>query len=401
MSWSLFNRDPRRLGPYEVLGRLGKGGAGFVFKALHPQSGVLVAIKVLCRAEALDPVAMKRFEQEFQATRLLQNPHIVPGLDFGYEGASPYLVMEYVEGESLGNYLKKVGRMAEVDAVRLAVQIAEALHCAHEQGLIHRDVNPNNIMLAGNGTARLTDFGLVKATESQQNLTMTATSLGTPCYMAPEQLADAKRIDGRCDVYALAATLYKAITGESPYSAAALGITIRKKLEGDIEPPRNLVPNVSPRVDLTIMRALSVSPAMRPESCAAFVRDLTGKELTLSEAQAPCADPAFIIQPSADRRGAVRRACRLTSQCSPVFVRSGQAWNAEIQDISVQGLGLALARRFERGTVLKLALANEAIGSLMARVVRTQAQEPGVWLLGCQFTRNLDDADICALLAKK
>src|SRR5437762_13106932 len=86
MNWSLFNRNPRRLGPYEVLGRLGKGGAGAVFKARHPQSGAVVAIKVLCRDEAFDPVSMKRFEQEFHATRVLQNPHIVPGLDSGYEG---------------------------------------------------------------------------------------------------------------------------------------------------------------------------------------------------------------------------------------------------------------------------------------------------------------------------
>src|ERR1700730_15500037 len=238
MSWNFLQRDPRRLGPYEVIAKIGKGSAGSVFKARHTGTGAVVAIKVLCLDAAADPISMKRFEQEYLATRLLISPHIVHSRDLGYEGSAPYLVMEFVEGMTLTNHLKSVGRMTENDALRMIVQVARALHYSHERGMIHRDVNPGNIMMSTGGQARLTDFGLVKSLESGLNLTVTALSLGTPCFMAPEQFHDAKRIDRRCDVYGLAATLYKALTGESPYNSRALGATVRKKLDGEVTAPR-------------------------------------------------------------------------------------------------------------------------------------------------------------------
>ena len=273
MSWNFFQRDPRRLGPYEVIAKIGKGSAGSVFKARHSGTGALVAIKVLCLDAARDPISMKRFEQEFLATRSLISPHIVHSLDFGREGAAPYLVMEFVEGMSLTNHLKSVGRMTESDALLMIVQVAQALHYSHERGIIHRDVNPANIMLSADGQARLTDFGLVKSLESSQNLTVTATALGTPCFMAPEQFEDAKRIDHRCDIYGLAATLYKALTGESPYNARALGGTVRKKLDGEITAPRLLVPGLNMRIDWAIMRA----QAWKPRDAAGSLRGIRAR----------------------------------------------------------------------------------------------------------------------------
>src|SRR5262249_12151332 len=157
---------------------------------------------------------------------------------------------------------------------------------------------------------------LVKSLEGGLSLTKTAMCLGTPCFMAPEQFQDAKRIDQRCDVYGLAASLYKAVTGESPYSARAYGTTVRKKLDGDLVPPRQLVPELSMRVDWAIMRALSVSPLMRPESCADFIRDLTGKDL-LREDEETQRDGATPLSEGPDapleeeRRAAVRYPCRM------------------------------------------------------------------------------------------
>jgi serine/threonine protein kinase len=404
MSWSLFQRDPRRLGPYEVIAKIGKGSAGSVFKARHTGTGAVVAIKVLGLDSARDPISMKRFEQEFHATRSLISPHIVHSLDFGREGAAPYLVMEFVEGISLTNHLKSVGRMTERDALRMIVQVAQALHYSHERGMIHRDVNPGNIMLSADGQARLTDFGLVKSMDSGQNLTVTAMSLGTPCFMAPEQFHDAKRIDRRCDVYGLAATLYKALTGVSPYNSRALGATVRLKLNGEITAPRLLIPGLSMRVDWAIMRALSVSPAMRQDSCAAFVRDLTGKDLMEPSRpeRAASADGVRSERPVVERRAAIRYPCRLPSLCLPTRDKGQKSWEAEVTNISTQGLGIVLGRRFERGTVLELAwsqIHQDVAGSLMARVARTQAHDPGSWFLGCELAHLLGDDDIRALLA--
>jgi serine/threonine-protein kinase len=216
MVWTLLRRERRTIGPYELVAKLGKGSAGSVFKARHGVTGNFVAIKVLGCEDAHDPVALKRFEQEFRATCILNHPHIVRGLDLGCDGHLPYFVMEFVEGESLGQHLKVTGRLAEYEALSIIIQIAQALHHAHQRGMIHRDVKPGNILLATDGVARLTDFGLVKCLESCQNLTATATSLGTACFMAPEQFDDSKRIDQRCDIYALAASLYMTVTGVVP-----------------------------------------------------------------------------------------------------------------------------------------------------------------------------------------
>jgi serine/threonine protein kinase len=406
MSWGLFQRDPRQIGGYEVLAKIGKGTSGSVFKARHLETGTLVAIKVLSRAASRDAVSSQRFQQEIRASQALDDAHIVRGLEFGHEGTVPYLVMEFVDGVNLRSHLDRVGRMSEKDALRMATQIAQALQRAHAQGMIHRDVNPGNILLSADGRARLTDFGLVKSLESGLNLTATAMSLGTPCFMAPEQFHDAKRIDQRCDVYGLAATLYKALTGESPYNARAYGITVRKKLDGDVVPPRQLVTDLSMRVDWAIMRALSVSPMMRPESCAEFVRDLTGKDLLPLEKPAQQLDhrgrldPNLAAQPEAERRGAIRYPCRFDNVYLTAVGKGQSSWNAEVRNISMSGLGLVLARRFERGTILALDWQHameEVRGSMMARVIRAQAQGSEGWLLGCQLAQSLEDDELRVL----
>jgi serine/threonine protein kinase len=227
MAWTLFRREPGKIGPYVILATLGRGTAGSVFKARHAHTGAVVALKVLCPGEVLDPLSLRRFEQEFRAACALDDPHVVRALDFGQDGGAHYLAMEFIDGQSLGDLLEARVRLPEAEVLRIAAQVGQALHRAHGLGLIHRDVKPANILLDGAARARLTDFGVVKWLEGEEGLTATGSFLGTPCFMAPEQFQDSKRVDPRCDVYGLAATVYMALTGEPPFRARGYLSTVR------------------------------------------------------------------------------------------------------------------------------------------------------------------------------
>jgi serine/threonine-protein kinase len=398
MSWNLFQRSPRQIGPYEVLAKIGRGSYGSVFKARHRESGELVAIKLLSDSATRDPILLKRFQQEIVASRALEHPYIVRGLDFG-DTPAPYLVMEFVDGVSLMSHLKAAGRMAERQALQITTQIAQALEYAHQRGMIHRDVHPGNILLTAAGRARLTDFGLVKCPESGLNLTATAVSLGTPCFMAPEQFEDAKRIDRRCDIYGLAATLYRTVTGERPYKAPGYGATIRKKLDGEIVPPRQLTPGLSLRVDWAILRALSVSPVMRPASCAEFIHDLTGRQLP---AGAP-RRPALHASQDKERRLAVRHPCRF-ERVRVWPASGGSSWQAQLSNLSTTGLAVVVNGRLEPGAVLAVqppSFLQDSLDSMTARVIHAQAQGPDTWVLGCQLEQDLGEECSRILLGRE
>jgi serine/threonine protein kinase len=234
-----------------------------------------------------NPVVLKRFEQEYNVAKQIDHPNIVKALDFGKEGTTHYLVMEFVEGESLGQKLERDGRMDEAEAIRIVSQVAEALQKAHKQGMIHRDVKPDNILITPDGQARLTDLGLVKELDADLNLTRTGRGLGTPHFMAPEQFRNAKKADARCDIYSLGATLYMMVTGELPFKSNGPLDAWMKKINNEIEPPRKVNPDMSERVDWAIRRAISSEPVHRPETCREFIEDLTGhstKKLSSTDA---------------------------------------------------------------------------------------------------------------------
>jgi serine/threonine protein kinase len=184
--------------------------------------------------------------------------------------------MEFVEGESLGQKIDREGGLPENEAIRLIAQVAQGLHRAHKQNLVHRDVKPDNILVNASGSAKLADLGLVKETETDLNLTRTGRGLGTPHFMAPEQFRNAKNADARCDIYSLGATLYMMVTGELPFKSNGPLDAWMKKIQNDLTPPRQLVPTLSERLDWAIMRAMSADPSKRPATCREFVEDLTG-----------------------------------------------------------------------------------------------------------------------------
>jgi len=264
-------------GEYDVVSKIAEGGMGSVYKGKHQTTGELVAIKVLSPQMAKNQVLRRRLEQEYIAARTLDHPNIVRALAFSNEGAAPYLVMEFVEGESLGQRIERSGRIPEDEAINMITQVAHGLLKAHRMGLVHRDVKPDNILVTPQGVAKLTDLGLVKELEADLNLTRTGRGLGTPHFMSPEQFRNAKNADARCDIYSLGATLYQMVTGELPFKGCGPVDCWMKKVNNDLPPPRELWPSLSERVDWAIRRAMSSEPHQRPATCREFIEDLTGK----------------------------------------------------------------------------------------------------------------------------
>lgn len=268
--------EAKIIGNYELLEKIAEGGMGSIYKGRHRETGQIVALKVMPSHMAGNAVLLRRFEQEFRAASRLDHPHVVRALDYGDNGNTPYLVMEFVDGESLGQKIERDGKLSEADAIRLIAQVAQGLHRAHKQGLIHRDVKPDNILLTSDMQAKLADLGLVKEVDADLNLTRTGRGLGTPHFMAPEQFRNAKNADIRCDIYSLGATLYMMVTGELPFRSNGPLDAWMKKIHNELTPPRDIVPTLSDRVDWAIRRAMSADPELRPASCREFVEDLTG-----------------------------------------------------------------------------------------------------------------------------
>jgi serine/threonine protein kinase len=265
------------IGSYDLLEKLAEGSMGVVYKARHWETSQIVAIKVLSKDVARNPVVLKRFEQEFRVASKLDHPNVVKVLEYS-AGDNPFLVMEYIDGESLGAKLERGGRLPEEESLAIIIQVAHGLHRAHRQGMIHRDIKPDNILVTPEGKAKLTDLGLAKdSSDGATGLTKTGRGLGTPNYMAPEQFRNAKNASIRCDIYSLGATLYQMVTGELPFGVSDPVQVMMRKLKNELPPPRQTVPGLSERVDWAIRRAMSADPNQRPASCREFVEDLTGQ----------------------------------------------------------------------------------------------------------------------------
>lgn len=248
---------------------------GAVYKA-RAADGTIVAVKLLAPELNENQIQLRRFYQEAEIAMRLDHPNMVRALAVGEDQGRHYFAMEFVDGISLGTKLKQEGRIREKDAVRIIIDVAKALHKAHKEGLIHRDVKPDNILLTSENTAKLADMGLVKQLDADLNLTRTGRGLGTPHFMAPEQFRDAKNADPRCDVYSLGATLYMMVTGRLPFSGSGPLDTFMKKSANDYTPPEQLNPRLSERTIAAIKMAMDAVPANRPSSAKGFAEILVG-----------------------------------------------------------------------------------------------------------------------------
>jgi serine/threonine protein kinase len=215
----------KSLGQFRIAERIGSGGMAMVFKAYQPTLDRYVAIKVLPTHYARDPVFVKRFEREARSVARLAHPNIVQIHDFGEQDNITYIVMEYVDGGTLKDRLKRALPVAEV--ADFIIQAAEGLECAHRNGIVHRDVKPANMLVRKDGHLLLSDFGIAKILEGTTNLTRVGTGIGTPQYMSPEQ-GTGQMVDRRSDIYSLGIVLFHCLTGHVPFTAdSPLTITLK------------------------------------------------------------------------------------------------------------------------------------------------------------------------------
>jgi serine/threonine-protein kinase len=254
-------------GRYRIVGRLGRGGMGEVYRADDLKLGQPVALKFLPADVDRDPARLMQLHTEVRMARQVSHPNVCRVYDIDEVEGHTFLSMEYVDGEDLGTLLKRIGRFPVDRATELARQICAGLAAAHERGVIHRDLKPANVMLDGTGKVRITDFGLAGATGE-------SVRAGTPAYMAPEQLAGAQ-VTAQSDIYALGLVLYELYTGQRAIDAKNVADLVRKR-EAGVAPPSHLVRDLDPAVDRAIMRCLERDPGDRPASALGVAAALPG-----------------------------------------------------------------------------------------------------------------------------
>lgn len=260
---------------YKLVSVIGRGGMGEVWAGVHLGTGRKVAVKLLDSKFLENPSIVERFGREARAASAIEHPGIADVLDVDRtEDGVPYLVMEFLQGETLGQRIEALGKITEAKAVDVMVQLLEALHAAHERGIVHRDLKPDNIFLVPKGPGReivkILDFGISQKADEvhAKKLTQAGSVLGTPHYMSPEQAIGQATIDGRADIYAAGVVLYECLVGDVPFDADNYNALLATILRDEPPPPSARGANVSAAVEKVILMAMEKDREMRPQSAA-------------------------------------------------------------------------------------------------------------------------------------
>ncbi len=351
--------SPSQLGRYRLLGELGHGAMGVVYKAEDPLLGRIVAIKTITlvsdAAERIEYEA--RFFQEARAAGGLNHPSLITIHDIGREGDVAYMAMELVDGVELREIMTR-GPLPLGLALGIIAQAAEGLAYAHERGVVHRDIKPGNIMIVRGRHAKIMDFGIARMRVSDVK-TQTGAILGSPKYMSPEQVAG-KRVDHRADIFSLGVVLYELTAGTAPFAAPNMAQLMQQIAVATPLPPSAVNHSLPPMLDLIVARALEKEPDARYQSAAEMAADLRRciAELPEPENTAPVANaPAERLDLELDATVNARRTAERTS--SRDHAAALTAMNVAAGFSTVTGLHLALSRRFD---------SNDGLRELMALV---------------------------------
>jgi serine/threonine protein kinase len=267
-----------RIGRYKIVRELGRGAMGVVYHAIDPNIGRPVAIKTIQFSSVRKPEEQEwlreRLFREARSAGMLSHPGIVTIYDVEQQGDLAYIAMEYVDGPTLDQMLSETEGVTAEQMFGILGQTAVALDYAHLKGIVHRDIKPANIMIAADGTAKITDFGIAKITASE-NLTMTGSIVGTPHYMSPEQV-QGKQVDGRSDQFSLAVIAFEMLTGEKPYTGEHLTTVVYKIVAEEPVPLHQLNPTLGPAIENALRKAMAKRPEARYRNCQEFIASLEG-----------------------------------------------------------------------------------------------------------------------------
>jgi serine/threonine protein kinase len=305
------------IGGYQILEQIGEGGMATVYKAYQPSLDRYVAVKILPRHLSLEPGFSKRFTREARAVAKLEHPHILPIYDSGQEEGLSYIVMRFIDKGTLKDLMAQPLDLQQIS--NLIDQVAAALDQAHEQGYVHRDVKPSNVLLDRETWVLLSDFGLAKMMEGSEHITATGVGVGTPAYMSPEQ-GRGDKVDHRSDVYSLGVVLYEMLTGQVPYHAETPMAVVFKHIYEPLPLPRDINPEIPETLERILLKALAKDPADRYQSAGEMAEALREsiQGLESKALQAVTADQVpTVIERERDGRG---KRSRQLLWLIPVFV---------------------------------------------------------------------------------
>ena len=326
---------------YRLEERIGSGGMSSVYRAFDPTLERWVAIKLMHRDISADPDQLERFRREARAVARLNHPHVVTVIDAGEDEGAPYIVFEYVEGETLKDRIRRLGRLPVSEAVAYAIEIGRALEAAHASKLVHRDVKPQNVLIDRDGRAKVTDFGIARSLEAQ-GLTATGRVLGTTDYVSPEQ-ALGHEVTGQSDIYSLGIVLYEMLTGETPFKADTQVAVAMKHVRDPLPDVQRRRPEISASLAAVVERSTAKETDNRYATVDEMVHDL--EEVLAIEA-------ARTGQATGEATTVLRTLSADTADFAPVRLRRPKRALALTLLLlaALAGTGVFLAARTEKGT---------------------------------------------------
>src|SRR3954464_6879612 len=332
---------------YRLEEKIGSGGMSSVYRAFDPMLERWVAIKLMHRDISDDPDQLERFRREARAVAQLSHPHVVTVIDAGEDDGAPFIVFEYVEGETLKDRIRRLGRVPVAEAVAYAVEIGRALECAHATLLVHRDVKPQNVLIDADGRAKVTDFGIARSLEAQ-GLTATGRVLGTTDYVSPEQ-ALGREVTAQSDIYSLGIVLYEMLTGEAPFKGDTQVAVAMKHVREPLPDVQRRRPEISASLARVVERATAKETQNRYQDVSEMVHDL--EEVLAIEA-------ARTGQATGEATTVLRSLSGDTADLAPIRLRRPKRALAltVLLLAALAGTGVFLATRTEKGpgrTVVK------------------------------------------------